>query len=191
MKRIPRAILLAVAVGCSRSAPSGVADGSPRDAPTVATTSTATAQSSTSSTPSTAATRTDGGELDQPVGLGLTVGDVRRGNETLAATAGPAGASMDVCQRIAAEKLIARCTHIGHSGLGVIDTTTFELPDPTLGRGMINHYGTSKHFETGLRATSSLGIASIKNPRTKILFLGAEQLTPAERLRVQAIVESP
>ena len=56
---------------------------------------------------------------------------------------------------------------------------------------MINHYGTAKDFETGVWANGELGGFSVKNPRTKILFLGAEQLTPAERLRVQAIVESP
>jgi hypothetical protein len=144
--------------------------------------------------PRTSAPDGDSAEvLNTPVGLGLTVGDVRGLNEAAAARArgevenGPA---MATCRALASAGLVVRCLNIRPSGLGVVETVSFELPDPAKGRGIVNHYRSPQYFETAVSVTRDLAVATIGNPRALVLALGAEGWTAAESARARAVVSN-
>jgi hypothetical protein len=135
------------------------------------------------------------GETD--IGLGLTVDDVRRANERVAAKAraegARPGAALAACEQVAATGIIARCLDIGPgSGGEPEDRASFELPDPERGRGLVYHYGSDGELATGLAAlrelAGSYGTFYVTNERARVVLVGAEALSTAERDRVKAII---
>jgi hypothetical protein len=134
---------------------------------------------------------------DEHIGLGLTVGEVRRANDHLEARARAdgqeGGLSLAACTRLEAVGLVARCTMLGASG-PVVDRASFELPDPTVGRGLIQHYADANGFRAAREAFAmferEFGTLVIENQDALLIFSGAEQLGEDRRDVVRRIIAS-
>ena len=103
--------------------------------------------------------------------------------------AGPAGYSMEVCRRLEAAGLAARCTNItGYAGASTADAASFELPEAARGRGMVKHYESDDGLARARDLAKEGGFLMIANPRTRIVLLGGTGMTDEEYERARAIV---
>lgn len=133
----------------------------------------------------------------RPVGLGLTVDELRRVTDEIAERAGEAGAdegpSYAVCEALTSLAIIRRCASLGPLG-SAVDRASFELPDASEGRGLIQHFDGDASYAGALRAAegfaTSFGTFVVGSARARILFTGAEQLSEADRARVRAVINA-
>ena len=133
----------------------------------------------------------------RPITGDLTVDDVRRVNDEIAARAreagAPGGPALAACRNLEATGLIARCTSLGAFSTA-LDRASFELPDAATGRGLIQHFDSDRSYAGALDAVETFvhefGTFYAGSARARILFVGAEHLSSEERAVVRRHIEA-
>lgn len=148
--------------------------------------------------PPDASARPDADQLDVEIAPGLSVRKLRRATEEMAERARRSRnkntVSLPVCIGLESAGIVVRCTDVGSLGYGPIDRASFELPDPTDGRGVIFHYGSAADFDEALRAFETFerdyGTFVIANAPALVIFSGAEQLSDDAKQIVRRYIGS-